>query len=393
MAYDFDTPVRRLGTDSVKWDGLTNRFGQKNLISMWVADMDFVSPPAVVEALQQRVAHGVYGYTRRPEDYFGALARWQNTRHNWEVDPQWVAHAPGVVASLNLLIQTFTGPGDKVMIQPPVYYPFYEVISRNKRRVVENPLAFDGTRYTMDFEDAAKKLADGVKMVILCSPHNPVGRVWTREELTRFGELCLSYGVLVVSDEIHGDLIYSQYTHTPFAAITEDFANHCVTCVSPSKTFNLAGFHSSAVVLQNSNLRQRYLATLGQLALDFTQPLTAVAFMAAYQQGGPWLDELLQYLQDNLAFVEKFMLERVPSVRVIHPEGTYLVWLDFRQLGLSSKELDHFIIDKAGLALDEGHIFGAAGEGFQRLNIACPRLVLQQAMMQLDLAVESRRLK
>lgn len=358
---------------------------------MWVADMDFASPPEVVEALQRRVAQGVYGYTRRPENYFIALANWQKARHSWDMDPDWGAHAPGVVASLNLLIQTFTEPGDKVMIQPPVYPPFYGAIRNNGRKVVENPLAFDGTRYTMDLEDASKKLMNGVKMVILCSPHNPVGRVWTRAELIRFGELCLSYGALVVSDEIHADLIYPQYTHTPFAAISEDFADHSFTCVSPSKTFNLAGFHTSAVVIPNPSMRKQYLDTLGRLSLNFTQPLAATAFMTAYQQGGPWLDDLLQYLQVNLAVVEKFMMEPAFPIRVIHPEGTYLVWLDFRQLGLLGKDLDRFILAEAGLALDEGYIFGAAGDGFQRMNIACPRIVLQQGLDSLKSAVLTRQ--
>jgi cystathionine beta-lyase len=390
LAYDFDRVIERRGTDAVKWDGLQARFGVDDAIPMWVADMDFASPPCVVEALVERARHPIYGYTLRSDAYYEAVTGWLRRRHGWEVRREWLGHSPGVVSGLGLLVAALTEPGDRVIIQPPVYYPFTRVIQTWGRQVVHNPLRFDGQRYTMDFDDLERCAREGAKMLILCSPHNPVGRVWTREELTRLGEICLAHGVLVVSDEIHSDLVYPGYRHTPFASLSPAFAENSVTCLAPSKTFNLAGLNTSVLVIPNERLRAAFQASPVTSVTTGTNVFGATALIAAYTHGDAWLDALLAYLQESLAYLRDYFASHIPAIRVIEPEGTYLVWLDCRGLGLADDELDRFMLREAGIATDEGHIFGPGGSGFQRLNIACPRSVLVRALQQLRDAVAAR---
>ena len=389
MTYDFDRVVERTGTDSSKWDGLKTRFGVDAAIPMWVADMDFPSPQPVIDALTRRAEHGVYGYTLRADAYYQAIEGWMQKRHQWNVERDWLMHSPGVVSAIAMIVDSYTQPGDKVVVQPPVYYPFMRVVNNLDRQIVNNPLKYENGTYNMDFEDLADKLDDpDVKLLILCSPHNPVGRVWTREELTHLGNLCLEKGVLVVSDEIHSDLVYKMYTHVPFASISQEFADNSLTCIAPSKTFNLAGLQTSVVIIPNEDLREKYKKTLGRYSLGGANIFGTAALTAAYTHGEEWLDQLLDYLEGNLALVTAYMEHNIPAVKVVQPQGTYLVWLDFHELGLDNEALDQFVLHKAGIALDEGHIFGPGGEGFQRINIACPRSVLVKALDQLALAVK-----
>lgn len=387
MDYNFDRVIDRRNTNSSKWDGLKERFGTEDAIAMWVADMDFESPPEVARALEERARHGIYGYTRRPDSYFEAIVTWLKERHGFLVEKDWIEHSPGVVSGLGFIVEALTKPGDKVILQPPVYYPFRKVLEARKCEVVENRLLFEAGRYSMDFDDLEQKAADGARMIILCSPHNPVGRVWTKEELKRLGEICIRHRVLVVSDEIHGDLIFPGYAHVPFGSISQEFAENSITLVAPSKTFNLAGLHTSVLIVADKGLRDLVKSTLANHFVSGANTFGAVALEAAYRHGGPWLDALMDYLKGNLDALASFIETRIPSIKVIRPEGTYLVWLDCRQLGLGVKELDEFMLHKAKVAFDEGHIFGPGGEGFQRVNIACPRTVLLQALEQLERAV------
>ncbi|MCL6517580.1 MalY/PatB family protein [Alicyclobacillus sp.] len=392
MRYDFDEAVQRKGTASSKWDGLKDRYGVEDAIPMWVADMDFKSPPEVVEALKRRAEHGVFGYTVRPASYLAAIADWQRTRHGWRVEPEWICHAPGVVPAIGFLIDALTEPGDRVVVQPPVYYPFYRLLQQRDRQIVHNPLRLRDGRYEMDYDDLERRLRDGARMLILCSPHNPVGRVWTEPELRRLGELCQHYGVLVVADEIHGDLVYAPHVHTPYASLGEAFKLHSVTCVAPSKTFNLAGLHTASVIIPDPEVRRRYLDAIGRAAVGSANVFGIAATEAAYREGGPWLDALLAYLEGNLDLLQSFVAERMPELVVHRPEGTYLAWVDCRGLGIADPQaLQAFWLTEARVAFDQGYIFGPGGEGFVRINVGCPRAQLVECLERMASAVERRR--
>lgn len=391
--YNFDQLISRQGTHSVKWEfkqagnppmqlvPSDDCFGEKRVLPMWVADMDFPSPAPVVEALQARAAHGIFGYTVPTTSYFAAVTDWLQRRHGWTVAPEWICPTPGVVPAINMLVRTFTEPGDKVLIQSPVYYPFNAAILNNQRVVVNNPLHYADGRYTLDFADLAAKAQDPlVKLIILCNPHNPVGRVWTPAELQRLGEICLENNVLVVADEIHGDLVYPGETFTPLASLSPALAANAITCTAPSKTFNLAGLHASNIIIPAEARRLQYQHTLRCNGLLGIGVFGVVALEAAYTHGEEWLTQMLTYLAGNLAFLEDYVARHLPGITVVHPEGTYLVWLDCRALGLNKEELQHLMYAEAGVYLDEGYIFGPEGEGFERLNIACPRALLAEAL-------------
>jgi cystathionine beta-lyase len=394
MKYDFDAEVDRKGTDSVKWEFVqhpdnplrlqhTDRFfGENRALPMWVADMDFRSPEPVIEALVARARHGIFGYTVPNDGFYRSVVNWMSRRHGWEIAPEWICITPGVVPAINMLVRTFLAPSDRVLIQPPVYYPFYSAVENNGGEIITNPLVYEGGRYQMDFTDLERKAKDPrVKMAILCSPHNPVGRVWNKDELRRFGEICIANDVLVVSDEIHGDLIHRGNVFVPFAQISPDFARHSVTCIAPSKTFNLAGLQISCIVIADDGLRSRFEKTLQSNGLGLVAGTFGItALQAAYDRGEEWLDQLLDYLGGNLKYLETYVAENLPQINVIRPEGTYLVWLDCRRLGLEKLELKRLILEGAGVYLDEGYIFGPEGEGFERMNIACPRPVLAEAL-------------
>ncbi|MED4584265.1 MalY/PatB family protein [Brevibacillus choshinensis] len=389
MHYDFDKVINRFHTASIKWDESENLFGEKDLLPMWVADMDFPAPAPVIEALKERVEHGIFGYTARPESYYEAVIGWMKRRHQWSVQKEWIIHCPGVVPALSYIVQCFTQPGDKVVIQPPVYHPFTNVVASNGRQVVHNPLKLENGRYTMDFDDLRKKLDPDVKLLILCNPHNPGGTVWTKEELTELGNICIEHNVMIVSDEIHGDLVLKGHTHTPFAAISEEFAQNTIVCTAPSKTFNLAGLQASNIIIPNDKWREVFSATMNILSLKLTNTFGVVATESAYRFGDEWLDQLLDYLQQNLDFLTEYVEKNIKNIKVMKPEATYLVWLDCSELGMDTDSLQQFILKQAKVAVNQGYTFGSGGEGFIRMNIACPRSVLEEGLSRIEKAVNS----
>ena len=393
MNYNFDAEVSRRDTNSVKWEFMkgdedrpqlqhTHRFfGKNRTLPMWVADMDFISPRSVVDALTARAQHGIYGYTAPTQDFYQSVVRWMQRRHDWEIAPEWICITPGVVPALNMLVRAFVSPGDRVLIQPPVYRPFYRAIENNNAELALNPLVYEDGRYRMDIEDLEAKCRDPkVKMAILCNPHNPVGRVWTREEIAQFGEICIDHGVLVVSDEIHGDLIYKGNIFTPFANANDSFSQNSIICTSPSKTFNLAGLQTSCVVIPNEDLRSSFNKVLQSNGLSGISAFGVVAVQAAYDHGEEWLVQVLEYIEDNLKYLEQYIAEHIPQLTVVRPEGTYVVWLDCHRLRLGKWELKQFMLEEAKVYFEEGFIFGPEGEGFERINIACPRSILVEAL-------------
>jgi cystathionine beta-lyase len=393
MKYDFDQVISRQDTDCAKygricpgddplvWVTTDECFSDDPLLPMWVADMDFAAPQPVIDALVGRARHGLFGYTMVSDDFHQAVVGWMQRRHGWAVDPDWICTAPGVVPALFMIVRAFTAPGEGVLIQPPVYYPFYNAIERTGRRIVRNPLIFENGRYTMDFADLEQKVsAADVKLAILCSPHNPVGRVWDRDELARFGDICLEHDVLVASDEIHSDLMLNQTVFTPYGMLSPDLVENVIICHAPSKTFNLAGLKTSNLIIPNQQIRQRYQDALQDNAMLGVNAFGIVALKAAYNHGEEWLEQCLDYLNGNLAFLEAYVAEHIPQLSVIRPQGTYLVWLDCRSLGLDKHALKRLFLEQARVYLDDGYLFGDEGDGFQRMNIACPRSILATAL-------------
>lgn len=394
MLYDFDEIIERKGTNSLKYDFTAERGKPDHVIPLWVADMDFRTPPEVMDTLIEATRHGIFGYPGIKQPYFNAVRDWYRTHHQWEPDSSWLVRTPGVVFAICNAIQTFTKPGDSVLIQRPVYYPFSEAILDNERTLVNNPLKLQDGRYVINFEDFEAKIRDNqVKLFILSNPHNPVGRVWSQEELARLGDICLKYGVLIVSDEIHADFTFPGNCHTVFASIKPEFEDITITCTAPSKTFNLAGLQVSNVFISNRETRRAFRKTMLKTGYLDLNTMGLVACQAAYEKGLPWLEELRCYLNGNLDFIRMFLREQLPNIQLIEPEGTYLIWLDCRKLGMSDNELDRFIVHEAGLWLDNGSMFGSEGEGFQRINIACPRATLEKAFTQLKEAVGRLTLK
>lgn len=386
-AFDFDTVYDRKNTGSLKHDFARARGLPEDVLPMWVADMDFRSPECVIEALIARARHGIFGYSEAPNGYFEALEKWFSERHGWKARPNWLVKAPGVVYAIAQAVRAFTEPGEAVLIQEPVYYPFRQVVESNGRRVVVSELIYENGAYQIDFEDFEEKIRENnARLFILCSPHNPVGRVWTRRELERVAEICLRHGVLVISDEIHADFVYPGHKHTVYAALGPEAERNAIVCTAPTKTFNLAGLHIANIFIPDPALRERFKGEVARSGMSQLNTMGLAACKAAYEGGGPWLDALMEYLGGNLAFMRAFIHDRLPRVRLVEPEGTYLVWADFRALGLSVHELEDFIVHKARLWLDGGTMFGESGAGFQRFNIACPRAVLQEALERLERA-------
>ena len=391
MQYDFDTPIDRTHTWSIKHDFKKENGKADDILPLWVADMDFRSPDSVVEALKKAVDHGIFGYSRADESYFDAVAAWYQKRHHLTLQPEWMTCTPGIVFALSIAVRAFTQEGDAVLIQPPVYHPFSRAILRNKRTLVENPLVLKDGHYEMDLEELEQKVLDEhVKLMILCNPHNPVGRVWTREELTALADICLRHHVYVISDEIHGDFVWQGHEQTPYASISEEACLHSMMCTAPSKTFNLAGMATSNLFIPDPEMRRKFRSELLDVGQENMNRLGLFACRAAYEGGGEWLDQLIGYLAGNLALVRDFCKNRVPQIQLIEPEGTYLAWLDCRELGMTDDELMAFFSNEAKVWLDPGTHSGEQGSGFMRFNLGSSRSVIAQALDQIEAAWKKR---
>ena len=382
MKYNFDEVIDRRGTSAIKVEGVKEIWGRDDLLPLWIADMDFATAPFVTEAIRCRLENPVLGYTAKPDSYYQAIMNWNKNRYGLEVEKEMIHFVPGIVPGLGMALNTFTEPGDKVMIQPPVYGPFHWLNERNDRTLVTHPLKLvDGT-YRMDME-AFREQIKGCKVFILCNPHNPGGIVWTEEELNEVAEICYEEGVLVFSDEIHADLTLPPHKHRPFAMVSEKARMNSVTFMSPSKAFNMPGLTASHALVFNSKLRRKFHAFLESCEFDLGHVFAFLAVEAAYSNGTEWLDQCLAYIQGNIDYVDAFLQEHTPKIKAIRPQASFLVWLDCREMGLSQEALVDFFVDKAHLALNDGTAFGQEGTGFMRLNVASSRSVLEQAMKQL----------
>lgn len=388
MVYDFDKVIERRNTHSVKWDNLDKSFGADDILPMWVADMDFPCPQPILDSIEKRNKHGILGYTTRPESLHESIINWMKKRHGWNIKKEWLVYSPGVVTSLNLSVMSFTRPGDSVIIQSPVYPPFFSVVKNNDRIIALNPLIEESGNYSINFESLEKEMAAGSKMMILCSPHNPVGRVWTKSELDKLAQLCEKYGVLMVSDEIHSDLILPGNKHIPIATVSEYMKQNSITCIAPSKTFNIPGLTTSVAIIPNPKLRLKFLKTINRIGIGMSNIFGIVATEAAYTHGEPWLEELIKYLDDNVNYLLEYFNTNIPEIKVTKPQGTYLVWLDCRALNMDGKSLHRFMIEQGKIGLNNGLDFGPGGEGFLRINVACPRATLVEGLKRINKAVE-----
>ncbi|MDD6571259.1 MAG: pyridoxal phosphate-dependent aminotransferase [Thermoflexaceae bacterium] len=386
---DFDTIIDRKNTNSLKYDFAIRRGKPADVLPLWVADMDFKVSSYIQDAIVKAAEHGIFGYSETKEEYFEIVRKWMKKHYDWEVSERWLIKTPGIVFALAMAVKAYTQPGDGVLICQPVYYPFSEVITDNGRRIVDSTLTADENgRYQIDFEDFEKKIVDEkVKLFLLCNPHNPVGRVWSRKELETIGDICKKHGVIVVSDEIHADFSFSE-KHLVFADVKEEYKDFSVVCTSPTKTFNIAGLQISNIFIPNQKLRRLFKDQVNAAGYSQVNTFGIVACEAAYENGEEWLEGVLRYIQDNIAYLKEYIDKNIPKLSVREPEGTYLVWIDFRKLGLSGNELENLIVKKAGLWLDSGAIFGPAGEGYQRINVACPRKTLTEALDRIRDAVE-----
>lgn len=384
MPYDFDALIPRSGTNCVKYDLRQAYFGREDVIPMWVADMDFPVPPFVSDAVRKRADHPIYGYSIIPESYYQAVMAWQSRRYGWEIKKDWTLFSPGVVTGLNVIVQALTDPGDKIIVQPPVYFPFFSCVENNGRQLVKNQLVEKDGVYSIDFDDLEKKMKEGARMMILCSPHNPVSRCWTRDELEWLGAKSLEHGVIVVSDEIHCDLVFAPHQHIPLATLSEEIAQNTITCIAPSKTFNLAGLYSSSIIIANDSLRRRFKLAEEKVHLS-ANIFGITAAEAAYREGEEWLAGLMDYLKINVGLVKDFLAVNMPEITVSPAEATYMLWLDFRKSGFPAPDLKKLLIQKAGLGFVEGPAFGPGGYGFQRMNVACAKDILMQALEKLPL--------
>ncbi|MBT2689443.1 pyridoxal phosphate-dependent aminotransferase [Bacillus sp. ISL-47] len=384
--FNFHQKIARENTASVKWDMTKAVFGTTDVLPMWVADMDFQPPEEVKKALEERLDHGIFGYTYAPDSTAEAIVQWLKQRHSWEIEKDWILYSTGVVPSIATAIQAFTEKDDKVLLQSPVYTPFFEMIKKNERTVVNSQLKLENGRYEIDFEDFESKLKEGVKLFLLCNPHNPGGRIWTEEELLKIGELCVKYDCIILSDEIHSDLIFKGNKHTPIASLGQQLADITVTCIAPTKTWNLAGIQASAAVISNEQLRKTFQEEQGKQGFFTLSAFGIIGMEAAYRHGEKWLDGLMDYLEENKKAAAKFIKEELPGITMIEPDGTYLLWLDCRGLDMTDEELRKQLLEKGKLALEPGPKYGPGGEGFVRMNIACPHEVLADGLARLKRA-------
>lgn len=391
MKFDFDKVIQRKDTNSLKYDFAEEYGKPADALPLWVADMDFQTAPPILKRLEQLVQHGIFGYTDHKEDYVQAVKNWYQHRFAWDIQGEWIVKMPGVVAALAMAVRAFTKEGDSVLIQRPVYHPFSSVVETNRRNLVNNPLKLVNGYYEIDFDDFEKKIVDHqVKLFILCSPHNPVGRVWKEWELKRMGDICLKYKVLVASDEIHSDFVWQGFRHRVFASLSPAYQEITITCTAPSKTFNLAGLQAANVMIADPQLREKFRQESWSAGYSELNAMGLAACQAAYEEGGEWLEELKEYIWGNYLFLKEYLEAKMPQITPGVLEGTYLAWLDFRNLGLGEEKLEEMIVNRARVWFNGGTVFGPEGEGFQRVNIACPRPVLAEALKRLEQAVNHR---
>ena len=389
MIYNFDEIIDRNGTNSVKWDGVSERWGRNDLIPMWVADMDFRTPPFVINALKERLEHEVLGYTFACKEWSESIIRWVQERHGWTIRKEMLTFTPGIVRGLAHVLHCFTQKGDKVMVMPPVYHPFFLVTEHNEREVVFSPLKLRDGQYYIDFDRFSKDV-QGCKLLILSNPHNPGGRVWTKEELVRIADICDESGTLVISDEIHADLTLPPHRHLTYAMVSDKAHMNSIVFMSPSKAFNMPGLASSYAIIENDEIRHRFKKYMEASEFSEGHLFAYLSVAAAYSNGTEWLDQAIAYIQSNIDFTEQFLKERIPTIGMIRPQASYLVFLDCRSLGMDAESLSRFFVNDAHLALNDGTTFGKEGEGFMRLNVACPRATLEKALLQLEEAVRSK---
>jgi cysteine-S-conjugate beta-lyase len=397
MKYDLDTVCSRKNTDCAKWDYVKPIFGHEDVLPLWVADMDFPAAEPIVEALKKRAEHPFYGYTQPGTKVVESVVDRVQRKFGWKIEPEWVVFTPGVIPALNIAVRAVTRPGDEVVLQQPVYYPFFGTVTGSGCQIANNPLKLINGQYEMDFEDLKKKFGpkEGMhpvpsrtKAIILCNPQNPVGRLWNKEELTRMGEIVIRHGGVVISDEIHCEILFKGFKHTPFASISEEFAQNSIVCMAPSKTFSLAGLEASSIIIPNKKLREAF-NNMRMGLVPGPNLFGYAALEAAYRYGDEWLEQVLDYLQANLEFMISYVENRIPRIKVIRPQGTYLIWLDCRELNMDDEGLKTFMRSKARVGFDDGYFFGREGSGFERINIACPRAILEEALNRIEKAVNS----
>ncbi len=387
MQNKFDTVINRYNTGSLKWDFAEALFSVKDILPMWVADMDFKTTQPVIDALKKLAEFGIFGYAHIAPSYYEAVIGWMKSRHNWDIQREWVVFSPGVIPAICALIRSFTEPGDQIIVQTPAYFPFFEAITGNKCEILDSPLKLEHDQYVMDLDDLEQKISPRTRIFILCSPHNPISRVWQKEELRKIGELCLKHGILIVSDEIHMDIIYDGCRHVPFTTISEEFADKSIVCTAASKTFNLPGLNHSNIIISNPELRERFNTAIGSSGFHSPSLFGIAATQAAYLHGEEWLEQLLAYLQGNITFLKKYITEKIPGLKLVQPQGTYLLWLDFRDCGINPDRLGKFVREDAKVGLQAGTIFGCKEEGFERMNIACPRTALAEGLHRIEKAI------
>ena len=387
--YNFDEIIDRHHTDAIKIERCKALFGTEDVLPLWVADMDFRTPDFILESIQKRCEHPILGYSKLPKGFIPALTNWIEELHQWEVKSEWVGFLPGIVSGIAFAVETFSEVGDEIIIQPPVYYPFIDVVNKNNRQLICNQLKEVNGKFEMDFEDLEKKITTKTRMFILCNPHNPGGRAWDKETLNRLAEICSKNNIVVISDEIHSDLVLHEKKHIPFATISEIAANISLTYMAPTKTFNMPGLVSSSYIIPNAELRSKFVNYLEKTEQTGGNIFAYVATQAAYENGREWRKQMLEYVQENIDFVVEFLKQNIPQVKPMIPDATYLIWLDCKDLGMETDDLQSFFVHKAGLGLNKGTIFGAGGEYHLRLNSACPRSILEKAMTQLFKAVNS----
>ena len=389
--WNFDEPVVREGTDCIKYDRRQETFGLKDVIPMWVADMDFKCPDFVVESIHRRIEHEIFGYSYRPPEYYQSIIDWIKSRHNWKIEREWISFCPGIVPALNFCTLAFTQPDDSIIVQPPVYFPFFSAAESHGRNLIYNRLNENEGKWSIDFDSLVSAINEKTKMIIISNPHNPVGRVWSAEELNHLAEICIEKNIIIISDEIHCDLILPGFIHTPMASLSEKIASKTVTLIAPSKTFNLAGLSTSSVIIPDPDLRKSFNRVVDNLHIGSGNIFGTVASIAAYTHGEKWLGELMHYIDDNVEYVSDYCRNMIPEIIPVKPEATYMIWLDCRKFQMQGKELQNFFIHKARVGMNEGSAFGPGGEGFMRMNVGTTHNTVIKAMEQIEKAVSELR--